>query len=69
MSAGNIVNGYPDGTFGPDKTITRAEFAAIAARFDSSEYSGEKEVQRRLRTLGRRVCQSRRRKGLDYRLS
>ena len=41
MSAGNIVNGYPDGTFGPDKTITRAEFAAIAARFDSSEYSGE----------------------------
>ena len=24
MSAGNIVNGYPDGTFGPDKTITRA---------------------------------------------
>lgn len=41
MSAGNIVNGYPDGTFGPDKPITRAEFAAIAARFDSSEYSGE----------------------------
>lgn len=25
-----IVNGYPDGTFGPNKTITRAEFAKIA---------------------------------------
>lgn len=25
-----IIDGYPDGTFGPDKTITRAEFAKIA---------------------------------------
>jgi hypothetical protein len=25
-----ILNGYPDGTFGADKTITRAEFAKIA---------------------------------------
>ncbi|MDO5301115.1 MAG: S-layer homology domain-containing protein [Tissierellia bacterium] len=28
-----IVSGYPDGTFGPNKSITRAEFATIAARF------------------------------------
>lgn len=25
-----IIDGYPDGSFGPDKTITRAEFARIA---------------------------------------
>jgi peptidoglycan hydrolase-like protein with peptidoglycan-binding domain len=25
----NIVNGYPDGTFRPDATLTRAEFAAL----------------------------------------
>ncbi len=35
-----IVNGYDDGTFGPNKPITRAEFAAIAARFDTDPYSG-----------------------------
>jgi hypothetical protein len=28
-----IVNGYPNGTFRPDGAITRAELAAIAARF------------------------------------
>ncbi|MGN0162265.1 MAG: S-layer homology domain-containing protein [Candidatus Ornithomonoglobus sp.] len=35
-----IVNGYDDGTFGPNKPITRAEFAAIAARFDTDPYTG-----------------------------
>ena len=34
MAKLGIVNGYPDGTFRPYETITRAEFAAIAARFD-----------------------------------
>ena len=29
------ITGYPDGTFGPNAAITRAEFAAIAARFDN----------------------------------
>ncbi|MDR0491204.1 MAG: S-layer homology domain-containing protein, partial [Oscillospiraceae bacterium] len=28
-----LLNGYPDGSFRPDNNITRAEFAAIAARF------------------------------------
>ncbi|MGN1350498.1 MAG: S-layer homology domain-containing protein, partial [Anaerovoracaceae bacterium] len=28
-----ILNGYPDGTFGPDRAITREEFTAIAMRF------------------------------------
>ena len=31
-----IITGLPDGTFRPEGKITRAEFAAIAARFDSS---------------------------------
>ena len=35
-----IVNGYPDGSFKPNNKITRAEFAAIAARFLSEEYVG-----------------------------
>ena len=35
MAAMGIVNGYPDGTFHPNANITRAEFAAIAARFDT----------------------------------
>ena len=34
MSSMGIINGYPDGTFRPNDPITRAEFAAIAARFD-----------------------------------
>ena len=38
MSAlGGIITGYPDGTFKPNKPITRAEFAAIAARFDETQ--------------------------------
>jgi len=27
-----IITGYPDGTFGPEKTVTRAEFAAMITR-------------------------------------
>jgi len=30
-----IIRGYDDGSFQPEKPITRAEFAAMAARFDS----------------------------------
>ena len=41
MAKLNVVNGYPDGTFRPNETITRAEFAAIAARFDRETTGGE----------------------------
>lgn len=34
MTNAGILKGYEDGTFRPDASITRAEFAAIAARFD-----------------------------------
>ena len=41
MSAASVIVGYTDGTFAPSQPITRAEFAAMAARFDSDEYSGD----------------------------
>lgn len=36
-----IVTGYTDGTYGPDKNITRAEFCVIAMRFAEMSYVGE----------------------------
>ena len=33
----NILSGYPDGTYGPNKAITRAETAAIMARISGLE--------------------------------
>ena len=36
LSSMDIITGYPDGTFRPNAAITRAEFAAISARFDSN---------------------------------
>lgn len=41
MTNAGILKGYEDGTFRPEQPITRAEFAAIAARFDSSLYVGD----------------------------
>ena len=41
MSDMDIVFGRTDYQFDPDAYITRAEFAAIAARFDSGSYSGD----------------------------
>ena len=32
MAQGGIMQGYPDGTFGPDRQITRAQCAAFVAR-------------------------------------
>ncbi|WP_334071312.1 MULTISPECIES: MucBP domain-containing protein [Paenibacillus] len=34
MENAGVITGYPDGTFKPEQHITRAEFAAIASRFD-----------------------------------
>ncbi|MGB4438067.1 MAG: S-layer homology domain-containing protein [Sedimentibacter sp.] len=34
LSNGNIVDGYPDGSFKPGNSITRAELAVIASKFD-----------------------------------
>ena len=36
LSRMGILAGYPDGTFRPNAPITRAEFAAIATRFDNN---------------------------------
>jgi hypothetical protein len=36
LTKAGVVTGYPDGTFNPAGYVTRAEFAAIAARFDGS---------------------------------
>lgn len=36
LEALGVMNGYEDGTFRPDAPVTRAEFAAIAARFDTN---------------------------------
>lgn len=41
MAKMGIINGDPDGAFRPDDSITRAEFAAIAARFDDAVYDGK----------------------------
>ncbi|MEF2965311.1 S-layer homology domain-containing protein [Paenibacillus sp. M1] len=34
MENAEVITGYPDGSFKPGRYITRAEFAAIASRFD-----------------------------------
>lgn len=35
LANGKIIEGYPDGSFKPGNSITRAELAAIASRFDN----------------------------------
>lgn len=39
VAKAGIVDGYEDGTFAPNANITRAEFATIASRFATGEYS------------------------------
>lgn len=42
MTNAGVMAGYPDGTFGPSRHITRAEFATVAARFfHAPEVSGD----------------------------
>ena len=41
MANAGVLTGYPDGTFKPNAPITRAEFAAIAARFSDVTYNGK----------------------------
>ena len=44
MANAGIIQGYEDGTFRPNANITRAEFAAIAARFMTSGYDVESDL-------------------------
>ena len=41
LTKAGIILGHPDGTFRPDKPITRAQFAAIATRFSNVIYDKE----------------------------
>ena len=41
LANGKIIGGYPDASFKPGSSITRAEFAAIVSRFDNLSYQGE----------------------------
>ena len=41
MTAGEYVNGYPNGTFLPNQKITRAEFVTIVVRFLEGERDAE----------------------------
>lgn len=41
LANGNIINGYPDGSFRPGNFITRAELATIASKFDRLTPSDE----------------------------
>lgn len=44
MVNAGIIQGYEDGTFRPNASITRAEFAAIASRFMSAGYDVEEDL-------------------------
>lgn len=41
LSKMGVISGYPDGTFRPNAPITRAEFAAMIARFDETAESAD----------------------------
>lgn len=41
LSKMGVISGYPDGTFRPNAPITRAEFAAMIARFDDTAKSAD----------------------------
>jgi len=41
MTSGGTIFGMPNGSFKPDRSITRAEFAAIISRFVEHSYDGD----------------------------
>jgi len=41
MTNAEVLRGMPDGTFQPNRSITRAEFAAIISRFVGNTYDGD----------------------------
>ncbi len=41
LAKGGYITGYEDGTFGPQKPITRAEFATMATRYANLTQNGE----------------------------
>ncbi len=43
LANGKVLTGYENGTFGATRPITRAEFAAIASRFDSLEQTTDNQ--------------------------
>src|SRR5690606_29909881 len=45
LSAQGIIRGFPDGTFGPNKAITRAQFAKILAQVQDLEPKPEAAAQ------------------------
>jgi len=40
MEQYKVLGGYPNGTFMPERTISRAEFTAVVARFEKTEIAG-----------------------------
>ena len=44
LSAFGVINGYEDGTFGPDKDVTRAEFATMLMRAMASAGIGSTDA-------------------------
>ena len=40
MEQHKVLGGYSDGTYQPEKTITRAEFSAVVARFENAQTAG-----------------------------
>ena len=58
------IDGYGDGTFRPNASVTRAEFAALAARWAGLDYSNEPFPEKRTQKVKKKWNDSR---GIRYR--